>query len=130
MPASEHQFEFTASVIARAAEAEADYHEAREGYWSLEYDEAVARVEATCYAKVARRSVSGGYVADVVVDYGDPVAFSRMQEAFRKMEGHRDSAAQFRIDAQVYGTQGERLYELATADLMHYRIGAPARVLD
>jgi hypothetical protein len=119
MSRQDHEFEFEAGVIADAAAARAAHHEEREAYWQVEYDRAVARVRETVGAKVVEQEVSGGKRAEVVVDYGDPSAYRRMQEAYSKIASHRDAARAFRSDESVYESQRGRLYELDLADV-HY----------
>jgi hypothetical protein len=121
---SEHEFQFKASEIAEAARAEAEYHEDRLEYWGAEFDASFERVEATIGATIKKQHVTGGERFDVAVDYGDPAAYRRMIEAQAKIDRHRDAAEQFRTDEKVYGTQGERVYELSVADVHYYRLGA------
>lgn len=127
----EHEFLFAAGEISEAAAREADYHESRVGFWQDEYEAAVERVEATISAKVVRQPMSGGFSVDVVVDYGDRAAYSRMQQAFRKIEEHREKLESFRSDERLYATQNaDRTYELSVDDVNHYRINAPDRQFD
>ena len=118
----EHTFEFKAIEIAEAAEKQAVYHEQRLKYWEKEYDSAVRIVQNTIGAKLVKQRLTRGYRVEVVVNYGDPSAYSRLQEAFRKIETHRKSAEEFRSDQQVYSTQGERFYELALDDVQYYHL--------
>jgi hypothetical protein len=122
----EHTFQFKAKQIAEAAEKQAIFHEKRLNFWKKEYDRAVVIVEKTIGAKLIRREVSNGYRVDVEVDYGDPSAYRRMNEAFDKMESHREFAEQFRSDQQVYATQGDRTYELALDDVQFYHLDGRA----
>jgi hypothetical protein len=118
----EHTFQFKAIEIAEAAEKQAVYHEQRLKYWEKEYDSAVRIVNNTIGAKLVKQRLTRGYRVEVVVNYGDPSAYSRLQEAFRKIETHRKSAEEFRSDQQVYSTQGERFYELALDDVQYYHL--------
>lgn len=129
MGMNEHTFRFHAGEIAKAAGDEAAYHEARADYWQGEYERAVERVEDTIGAKVNRRPVTGGFEVEVVIDYGDQEAYGRMQQAFRKMNTHREKARLFRTDETLYGTQ-DRDYELSNSDVHALRIGAPERDLN
>lgn len=122
----EHTFQFKASQIAEAAKKQAIYHEKRLKFWKKEYDGAVIIVEKTIGAKLIRREVTGGYRIDVVVNYGDPSAYERTNEAFEKMESHRESAEGFRSNQQVYATQGDRTYELALDDVQYYHLDGRA----
>lgn len=119
---NEHTFQFRAIEIAEAAEKQANYHEQRLKYWEKEYDSAVRIVQNTIGAKLVKQRLTRGYRVEVVVNYGDPSAYSRLQESFRKIETHRESAEQFRSDQQVYKTQGERLYQLAVDDVQYYHL--------
>ena len=129
----EHSFQFSASQIAAAAGVEADYHEKRILYWQEQMDAAYKRVEATIGAKIQQQPVTGGWRADVVVDYGDPAASRRLNEAGGKVQKHREAAERFRTDALLYGTQvgstkfGDRVYDLDTTDVHHYRLGGGPR---
>jgi hypothetical protein len=118
----EHTFQFKAIEIAEAAEKQAVYHEQRLKYWKKEYDNAVRIVEKTIGAKLVKQQLTRGYRVEVVVNYGDPTAYSRLQEAFRKIETHRKFAERYRSDQQVYSTQGERFYELALDDVQYFRL--------
>jgi len=125
---SKHLFRFKASEIAAAATREAEYHEERAEYWRSELDDATDRVMETASIKLEKQAITGGYHPTVVVDYGDPAAYQRMQEAFRKEHSHKEEAEEFRSDSIVYGTQGDREYELDIDDVHYYRLSLPARV--
>lgn len=122
-----HLFQFTAQQIAEAAKCEQEYHAGRMNYWKNEYDTSVKDVESTIGAKLVRKPVTGGYRVDVEVNYGDPLAYARMQESFQKISFHRDFAERFATDAKVYGTQHDRSYELSTEDVHYYRLGGGQR---
>jgi len=124
---SEHSFQFPAGEIAAAARAEADYHEDRLRYWQDEYDEAIRTVEKTIGAKIVRRAVTAGEEVDVVVDYGDSDAWQQAQRAFRKIRDHREAVGRYRTDERVYSTQSDRVYELDTDDVHHFRLGGEPR---
>lgn len=124
---SEHTFQFDAAKIAEAARSEAEYHEDRLGYWRAEYDTAIAQVEETIGAKIVRRQITGGEAVDVAVDYGDPDAWQHAQRAFGKIGTHRMAAERYRTDQRVYETQGDRVYELDTDDVHHFRLGGEPR---
>jgi len=127
MTRKDHLFQFAAGEIARAAQQEADHHEGRRLWWSAEYERAVAIVQATAGVKIIRQQVTGGERVDVAVDYGDPIAYRRMQEAFEKIQAHRKAAEAYRSDAVVYGTQGDRVYEVGTEDVAYFRLAAQPR---
>lgn len=127
MKRSEHLFLFSAADISAAAKAEAEYHEERKAFWEEEYDKAVAIVEKTCGARVDKRPVTGGYEVDVVIDYGDPAAYQQMRRAYSKIGQHREAAEEFRTDERVYGSQDQRMYELDSVDVHHFRLGGEPR---
>jgi 2-iminoacetate synthase ThiH len=122
-----HLFELPADKIAAGAKAEAEYHRKREAYWKEEYAASLEIVKNTASLEVKEVSVTGGVRAQVSVKYGDPAAYSRMDEAFGKIARHREAAERFETDAKTYGTQGGRMYELDTADVHYYRLGGGPR---
>jgi hypothetical protein len=124
---TEHSFQFSADAISLAAAAEAHYHEQRTLYWQEEMDKAYKRVEATIGAKIQQQQVTGGWRAEVVVDYGDPAAYRRLNEAGGKVQKHREAAGRFRTDERLYATQGDRTYELSVDDVHYYRLGGGPR---
>lgn len=133
---SEHRFQFSASQIAAAAKQEAEYHEARVKFWQAEYASAVQTVRATAGVEIKEVAVTGGMRADVVVHYGDPSAYRRMQEAFGKIQDHRVAAERYRTDERVYGSQvggaearvmRDPAYELDTDDVHYFRLGGDPR---
>lgn len=124
---SEHTFQFPASEIEAAASNEAAYHEARLAHWQERADTALSTVKKTIGAKVVERQVTGGAQADVVVDYGDPAAWREYQTSMAAIQRHRDDAERYRSDQRVYGTQGDRVYELDTDDVHHYRLNGAKR---
>jgi len=118
---SEHKFVFTAGQIAQAAQAKAEYHEARAYHWREEQDAATQVVRNTAYAEVKEQAITGGKRVDVVVNYGDPAAYKQMQTAFSKWQNHDQLASEFDSDAALYGSQPEgREYELSSDDAFHY----------
>lgn len=124
---TEHRFQYSAELIARAALAEAEYHQDRLGFWQHEYTAAAERVRATAGIALRAFQVTGGERIDVVVDYGDPAAYKRMQEAWAKMVEHRHAEERYHSDAAVYQTQADRAYELDLEDVRYFRLGGEAR---
>lgn len=123
-----HKFQFSASAIARAATAEAEYHEGRVEHWRRRYEKAAERVRLTVGAKVSETEATGGVKhLSVSVDYGDPEAWAEASTAHRKMQEHRNAADRYRTDERVYGTQGDRAYDLDTEDVHHFRLGGQPR---
>ena len=122
-----HLFQFHAARIAASAKAEADYHHGRLEFWEKALEQATKRVEATASVQVRRVSITGGWRPDVVVDYGDPAAYSRMGEAGRKIQEHRAAMERFVSDAALYGTQSDRIYDLDAEDVAHFRLNGRER---
>lgn len=127
MSRSDHEFQFAAPAIARAAQAEAEYHEGRASYWEGEFDSSFKRVKETAGVEVKEMNVTGGKRFDVTVDYGDMAAYRRMNEASAKVQTHRDAAEKFRSDEKVYGSQNGRVYELSADDVHYFRLGGGER---
>ncbi len=71
---------------------------------------------------MVKQPLTHGYRIEVAVNYGDPSAYNRLQEAFRKIGAHREAAERYRSDQQVYYTQGECLYDLALDDVQYYHL--------
>lgn len=126
----EHLFEFPAAEIAEAAKAEAEYHEERAAYWRKEMENATEVVQQTAGVKIKKLIITGGWRPEVVVDYGDPSAYSRMQEAWNKVAKHETLAEQYRTAENVYNTQNGRLYELDTRDVHYFRLNKAPRPED
>lgn len=123
----EHTFQFTAERIAAAAAEEGAYHRTRLACWQDELRTATDRVQETASIKIEEQPITGGFRPVVSVDYGDPAAHARMQDAYGKVQSHREAAERFETDATVYGTQQGRVYELATDDVHYYRLGGGNR---
>ena len=127
MARDKHEFQFKASDISDAAGAEAKYHEDRIKFWQDEMDASYKTVEKTAKVTIRRVSHSCGWSPQVDVDYGDAAAYRRMQQAADKIQSHQKAADAFRSDEKLYGTQGERIYELGTSDVHYFRLGGGAR---
>ena len=124
---NKHLFEFRASDIAAAAKSEAKYHGGRLDFWRSELETATAKVTETAKVKVDRMQVTGGWRPQVTVDYGDPAAYARMGEAAAKLQSHLSSYDRFTSDAELYGTQGDRAYQLDGDDVAHFRLNGRQR---
>lgn len=122
-----HKFQFSASQIARAAQAEAEYHEQRIEHWREREQAALARVEATIGASVTKHEVTGGTAYGLNATVGDREAWTELQLAERKIRSHQDAADRYRTDHRVYSTQDDRAYELDTDDVHHFRLGGQPR---
>lgn len=116
-----HLFTFTAAAIATAAATKANHHQMRLAFWQAEQVAAEATVRATASVDVRRVAVSGGEQVQVVVNYGDPGAYSRLQEAFGKWQQHRKDADRFAAEERVYRSQPfAREYQLTSADVAYF----------
>jgi len=124
---AKHLFEFSAELIALAAQSEACYHAARVTWWRSALEEATKRVEATASVSVKRVEITGGWRPELVVDHGDIAAYHRMSEAARKIQDHLAKEERFVSDAKLYGTQGARPYSLDGEDVAHFRLNGRAR---
>lgn len=123
---NKHLFQFRAGRIADAAKAEAAYHQDRLNYWTAELNKAVIRVQETASVKVVMQEVTGGAQPTVVVDYGDPAAYSRMLQAGGKIRDHDTAMKRYTSDADLYSTQ-DRIYELDGDDVAHFRLNGRER---
>lgn len=127
----DHTFTFNALEIADAARTESAYHGVRAGYWEGQLESAIATVKATASVNVREFEVTGGKRVDVVVDYGDPGAYQRMQEAQQKIKAHQEQRDRFEVDAELYGSQADdRIYELDSDDVFALRLTGRGREED
>lgn len=124
---AKHLFQFAAHEIANAAKAEGDYHAERVAYWKAELETATEHVKATARVKVDKIQVTGGWQPEVTVDYGDPAAFAQMHRASSRIQRHQTERDRFRSDAELYGTQHDRVYELDAEDVAHFRLNGRER---
>lgn len=127
MSRADHTFQFKASQICAAANTEASYHEERLKYWESEYEKSVVRVKETAGIKFEEQEMTGGKRLSVALDFGDDNAYRRLHTSYNKIDWHRAMAEKLRTDAVVYGTQGDRVYELSTDDVHYYRLGGGSR---
>jgi hypothetical protein len=130
---STHCFAFMGSAIAKAATAEAEYHEQRLAYWKAEYESAVAKAKAAESAvakakaaglQVREYDVTGGKRAEMVID---PALQGRIRESTNKVHSHRIAAEHLRVEASSYATQGDRQYELDGEDVVYFRLAGGPR---
>lgn len=127
MGREEHEFQFPANKVAEAAAREAEYHEQRAAFWEGERDQSFKRVKETASLEIKEQNITGGKRMDVTVDYGDMAAYRRLNEAVGKIESHQSAAERFRAEEHVYGTQGDRAYELTAKDVHYFRLGGGER---
>jgi hypothetical protein len=119
----EHMFQFTGAKIAGAAAEEAIYHAKRATWWNDEYEKAAVEAKAKG-VEVKHYAVTGGTRAQVVFD---PTLQGRLDETYSKRAQHQRESDQFKIEAAAYGTQADRVYELDTEDVMHFRLAGGER---
>lgn len=124
---NKHLFQFPAAKIADAAALEAAYHAGRLLYWQKELEDATATVEKTASVTVKRVPHTGGWSPQVVVDYGDLAAYQRMGQAGQKINTHTTARDRFKSDADLYDTQGARVYDLDGEDVAHFRFNGRQR---
>ena len=124
---TKHTFQFPAEKITEAAAAEAEYHDMRAQYWTEEQVAAATRVMEEASVKLVRQQVTDGERMEIVVDYGDPTSYRRMQEAFAKIGRHKAAAEQYRVEARVYGSQEKRVYDLDAEDVRYFHLGGEPR---
>lgn len=127
MSRHDHEFYFTADVIARAANDEAEYHDERLVHWLGRREKALQIVKETVSAKVIEQDITGGKQAAVVVDYGDAEAWKEYQLAYKKVVDHQRALDEFLTESKLYETQGSTTYELNADDVHYFRLGGQAR---
>lgn len=127
MERQQHRFQFKAEQIADAAKSEAEYHETRIAHWAERRDKALEAVKQTISAEVTETEVTGGVQASVQVKYGDPEAWQEYRLAYSKVQSHASDMDEYLVDEQLYRTQGDRVYDLDTEDVQHFRLGGQVR---
>lgn len=118
-----HLFQFKASEIAKAASAEAEYHEERAEWWDAEFNKAVEKAQAAGL-RVEKFQVTGGEQARMVID---PTLQDRITTCERKRIQHQRDAETLKIEAATYETQLGRTYDLDSEDIQHFRLAGGAR---
>jgi len=118
----EHVFLFTAKEIADATKKQVDYHNARTTWWEKEYLRADGELQKTMKIIRKENQVTGGVHIDYSVDFGDQTEYRRMQEAYQKIQSHKQLAQRYEIDRSMYNTQGDRTYELTTSDVHYFHL--------
>jgi len=123
MKRQEHLFQFTGKQISRAARTEHDYHIERMEWWKIEQKKAI---EATKEKGVEVREydITGGKAVQVITD---PSLSMRLTDCANKLNSHRKAADDFKIQADCYGTQPERTYELQPDDVIYFRLAGGPR---
>lgn len=123
MKRSEHLFQFTGKQVSAAARAEHLYHAERLTYWRAEQELAITKAKATGI-DVREYEVTGGKQVNVVVD---PEVTNRLNICASKMNSHRAAADRFQIEADCYGTQPDRAYEMHPDDVVYFRLAGGPR---
>ena len=118
-----HIFQFTGRQIATAAPQLADHHTKRHLYWQNEYKEACAKFKDSVSITFGEFPVTGGTRLDARIEYGDRMIYHRMVESWEKMQKHSEAAQKYKLEANIYATQHERVYELDPADILYFKIG-------
>lgn len=123
MKRGEHTFQFSGEQISKAAHAEWGYHAQRLKFWHAEQEDAVAKAKAAG-VEVREQPVTGGRRVVMVVD---PQIQDRLNLCGNKIDVHRNAADRFQIEADAYGTQPTRAYELHPDDVVYFRLAGGPR---
>lgn len=123
MKRNEHLFQFTGKQISEAAGCEARYHADRIIFWTKEQREAIDKAKAAGL-EVTEYPVTGGVRAQMVIN---PTLQARIDESANKIQKHTRAADALLIEADCYGTQAERTYELHPDDVIYFRLAGGQR---
>jgi hypothetical protein len=123
MKRHEHTFQFNGGQIAKAAQAEYEYHRERLIFWRTEQDKAIEEAKGLG-VEVREQAVTGGKRVIMVVN---PAIQERLNLAGSKIDMHRLAADRFQIEADAYGTQPTRTYELHPDDVVYFRLAGGPR---
>jgi len=126
MKRNEHIFQFTGKEIAKAAQAEFDYHVERIVYWKGEQDKAIALAKASGIS-VTESQHTGGKSVQVTVD---PTVTLRLNECASKITTHQNAADKLQIEASSYnsGVNYKRVYDLHPEDVIYFRLAGGPRI--
>jgi uncharacterized coiled-coil DUF342 family protein len=129
MKQNEHLFRFDGSQIAKAAEAERDYHKDRLTYWRVEQDKEIEKAKAlTATVRVQEQAITGGKRVQVIADITGVQEINwRLIECGNKIDSHRSKADEYHLKAAAYGTQPNREYELDPSDVQYFRLAGGTR---
>lgn len=128
-----HKFFFKASVIAKKAKEESEYHRERVEFWKGERIKMAVIVQKTAKVKVdweeaderARRS--GWHRDSIFIVYEDQKAYERFRLADSKVVKHQDTYEKHATVAELYGSQEDREYELTLSEVNDFRLGGEPR---
>lgn len=123
MKRNEHLFQFTGKQISEAASREAAYHAERLLFWTKEQREAIEKAKAAGL-EVSEYPVTGGVHAQMVIN---PTLQERITQCANKIHRHRQAPDHLQIEADCYGTQGDRSYELHPDDVLYFRLAGGPR---
>lgn len=121
---NEWRFQFSASVISKAAKDEAAYHEERLDWWKIEQERATEQAKAASVV-VRKHEVTGGKRVEVVLD---PSVSKRLQECESKISAHRAAFDDFKRWADAMSAmQPRQNYDLDPDDVAYFRLAGGAR---
>jgi hypothetical protein len=120
---SSHTFQFSGRAISEAARVESDYRLSRAKWWAGEYEAAVGKAQQAGL-RVEKYQITGGTRAQMVID---PTLQARISECESKRSEHQRMGDQLAIEAATYATQPDRMYELNSEDVMHWRLAGGER---
>jgi len=123
MKRHEHQFQFTGKQISAAAWCEYTYHDGRLTYWKEAQELAIKKAK-DAGVDIREYDVTGGKRVEMVID---PTLTTRLNECASKVQSHRAAADKFKIEAECYGTQEGRVYELHPDDVVYFRLAGGSR---
>lgn len=124
MKRNEHTFQFTGNQIAQAAEREHEYRLGRLAWWKAEHEKAIEQATSAC-TEIREHDVTGGKRVEVIID---PSVTKRLTECTNKILDHTSAADKLQIEAAVYRSQGDRVYELHPDDVIYFRLVGGPRV--
>lgn len=119
---NKHTFQFSGSQLSKHASFEAEHHAKRAAWWNTEYEKALAHAKELG-VQVREYDVTGGKRAEVCLD---PSVSTRINEAAQKRMDHQKRAETLALEAEAYDTQKDRVFELDSDDVQHFRlVGGP-----
>lgn len=117
---SKHLFQFTAAQIAAAAQECVEHHRVRLHWWSVERETALAEVKSGATVRIYEYPVSGGGMRTQLSV--DSAHIGRVNECETKRDEHRKAIEEYQVRSALYGTQGDRTYELDGEDVAFFRL--------
>ena len=123
MTRDKHLFQFSGAKISIAAASEAKYRRSRVEFWKAEQEIAIDKLKK-CSVEVSEYPITGGVEARATIN---PELSRRASECASKIRDHQQAAERYEIEAVAYGTQGDRIYELQSDDVVYFRLGGGTR---